>query len=255
MPLVIPRILRKMVPVRPFDRPFLLLALLWTSATGGRALAADGDLVRMTLSGPGVAYASVEMEARIRGATAVVRITRSFGERFGARDAVGLSTPDEVAAVIDHLVAENVFAPPREPRRPKAGAVPEVRYVLELKTGGRTSRVELDRPELMTDRRYSNAVERIRRFVTGVVEPEGPRPFVDGRIPKDASGFLHLETSPSGRVYLNDVLLADATPIEALRLPLGTHVLRIVAVDGRLERTVDITIERGKTTSLRMNLE
>lgn len=221
----------------------------------GPARAADGDAVRLSVSGPGVPYAQVDMEIRARGATAIVRLSRSFGEGFGAQDAVGLSTPDELQALMDALQKDGLFVRPVNGQRPPGGHVPDVRYVLELRREGRVQRIEVERPELLPDRRYSNAIERVRRFVTQIVEPEGARPFVDGRVPKDASGFLHLETSPSGRVYLDGVLLADATPIEALRLPLGTHVLRIVARDGRLERTVDVTIERGKTTSLRMTLE
>jgi len=219
------------------------------------AQAADGDAIRLTVSGPSVPYAQVEMEIRARGATAVVRRSRSFGEGFSAQDAVGLSTLDELQALMDTLQNDALFARPIDGRGLAGGPVLDVRYVLELRRNGRVQRIEVDRPELLSDRRYMNAIERVRRFVTQVVEPHGAGPFVDGRVPKDASGFLHLETSPSGRVYLDGVLLADSTPIEALRLPLGTHVLRIVATDGRLERTIDVTIERGKTTSLRMSLE
>jgi hypothetical protein len=247
--------------VHPIRGSAIVLALVTFAAAHlaapARALAGEGDAVRLTLSGPGLPYARVEMEARVRGASAVVRITRSFGDGFASQDAVGLSTPAELHMLMDELQADGLFAAPApaRPRGAQSGHVPDVKYVLEVRREGQTCRLDLDRPENLTDRRFVNAIERVRRFVSGVVEPGGARPFVDGRIPKDASGFLHLETSPPGRVYLDDVLLADATPIEALRLPLGSHALRIVARDGRLERRVEITIERGKTTSLRMNLE
>ena len=144
-----------------------------------------------------------------------------------------------------------LFAVPANPK-PTPGVTAETRHRLEVQFGGRKQVVQVSNPERLADRRYQALVKRVRTWVVAIT---GEPAFVDGRVAPDESGFLHLETRPSGRVFLDEVLLAESTPIDALRLPLGAHVLRIVAEDGRIERQVDITIEKGKTTSLRMNLE
>ena len=228
-----------------------LMALLLSFGPPVAAAGAEGDAVRLTLDGPGTPFERVELEAKVRGPSVVVRLTQSYGEPYASRDAVGLSTPAELAALVALLKTDGLGDLPRVPP-----AVPSVsaaiRYRIEVTTDGRQQSLTVTSPELLTDRRYLTLVRHIRSWVVGVT---GAPPFVDGRLTAEDSGFLHLETRPSGRVFLNEVLLADSTPVEALRVPLGAHVLRVVAPDGKLERSLGITIEKGKTTSLQMNLE
>lgn len=221
------------------------------AAASGRVPPSDGDRVRLTLEGPGTPFERVEHEAKVRGASVVVRLTQSFGAAFSHRDAVGLSTPADFDTLLAALEAEGLGSLPAAPRAP-ANVTAATRYRIEVVSRGRTRTLTIANPELLTDRRYLGLVRRIRSWVVAIT---GAPAFVDGRLSAEDSGFLHLETNPPGRVFLNDVLLAESTPVDALRLPQGEHALRVVATDGKLERRLDITIEKGKTTSLRMNLE
>ena len=187
----------------------------------------------------------------MRGASVVVRLTQSFGAPYGERDAVGLSTPADLEALVGELDAAGLFAVPPTPKA-TPGLSAQTRHRLEVQVGGRKRVVVVNNPERLSDRRYLALVKRVRSWIVAIT---GEPAFVDGRVAPDEAGFLHLETRPSGRVFLDEVLLSESTPIDAVRLPLGAHVLRIVAEDGRIERSLDITIEKGKTTSLRMNLE
>lgn len=228
----------------------LLAAVVLCLWTTGAAASAE-EVVRLTLDGPGTPFERVEYEARVRGASVVIRLTQSFGEGYTPREAVGLSTPADLDALVADLVRLGLEAVPAPPTA-APGVVARTRQTLTVERGAHRRTLAMTNPELLADRRYLELVRRVRTFVVGIV---GEPPFVDGRIAKDEAGFLHLEARPNGRVFLNDLLLAESTPIEALRLPLGAHVLRIVAADGRTERKLDITIEKGKTTSLRVNLE
>ncbi len=245
--------LRKISSVpRPRLTASLVSVLLALSVTGASAAPpVDGDRVLLTLEGPGTPFQRVQMEAKVRGASVVVRLTQSFGAPYGERDAVGLSTPAELEALIGELEAAGLFAVPPTPKA-NTGVTADSRHRLEVQVGGRKRVVQVTNPERLADRRYQGLLKRVRTWIVTIT---GEPSFVDGRMTPDESGFLHLETRPSGRVFVDEVLLSESTPIDALRLPLGAHVLRIVAADGRVERTLDITIEKGKTTSLRMNLE
>lgn len=226
-----------------------LLAL--TVAVAHAAPPVDGDRVLLTLEGPGTPFQRVQMEAKVRGASVVVRLTQSFGAPYGERDAVGLSTPADLESLVGELEAAGLFAVPPSPKA-TPGLTADTRHRLEVQLGGRKRVLQVSNPERLADRRYQALLKRVRSWIVAIT---GEPAFVDGRMTPDESGFLHLETRPSGRVFVDEVLLSESTPVDALRLPLGAHVLRIVAADGRVERSLDITIEKGKTTSLRMNLE
>ena len=213
------------------------------------ARAAEGDYVRLRLEGPATPYGHVEIEARPRGASVVVRLTQSFGGPYGARDAVGLSTPTELAALLDELGREGAFE--LKTTSAAAGIMAPTRYTVELSSRGRAHAFTVERPEQLVDRRYQTVVRHIRSWVVGFT---GEPRFVDGRLGADESGFLHLEATPAGQVFLDELLLAETTPVDAVRLPAGGHTLRVVAADGR-SRTLDVTIEKGKTTALRLRLE
>ena len=63
------------------------------------------------------------------------------------------------------------------------------------------------------------------------------------------SGFLSVEATPPGRVFIDGVD-HGSTPIE-LRLRTGEHEIRLERDDGK-KRTVMRTVEEGKTTVLRV---
>lgn len=226
-----------------------LLAGLLLLCLPALAAAGEGDYVRLRLDGPATPYGQVEMEVKPRGQTVVVRLTQSFGAPYGSRDAVGLATEPELASLLTELAAGGAFE--LKTTRAAAGLTAPARYTVELSSGGRQHAFSVERPEQLPDRRYVTVVRRIRSWVVGFT---GEPRFFDGRVSAEDSGFLHLEAAPAGRVFLNEVLLADTTPIDAVRLPLGSHSVRVVAADGR-SRTVEITIEKGKTTALRLRLE
>jgi serine/threonine-protein kinase len=66
-------------------------------------------------------------------------------------------------------------------------------------------------------------------------------------------GRLQLFTRPRAAVYLGKRKLG-VTPIKGLKLPAGTHWIRLVNKRARINKKLEIAIEPGKTTRLRPKL-
>lgn len=67
--------------------------------------------------------------------------------------------------------------------------------------------------------------------------------------PPGKTGKLKLNTNPWTTVYLGKRKLG-ITPLLGVKLPVGTHTLRLVNQEEGIEKKVKISIEPGKTTSL-----
>lgn len=71
--------------------------------------------------------------------------------------------------------------------------------------------------------------------------------------PAPATGLLRLDSSPWSDVYLGKKKLG-ITPIIDLRLPAGTHALRLVNEQRGIEKKIQITIAPGKTAVWKVKL-
>ncbi len=214
------------------------------------AAAADGDVARMTLEGPGTPYGRVELEAKLRGTTVTVRLTQTFGVPFEPHERIGLATAEDLDTLFQRLRSAGAFDLP--PARALPGVTASTRYALELRAGDVVHKFTVEAPEQLSDRRYVDAIRILRTWVTGIT---GELAFRDGRITPDEAGLLSIDSKPAGRVFLDDVLLSPSTPVDAVRVPAGSHVLRVVSLDGRQTKSFDVTVDKGKTTALRVSLE
>ena len=60
---------------------------------------------------------------------------------------------------------------------------------------------------------------------------------------------------PWAEIYLDGTKLASTRTINGLKVPVGTHSLRLVRKDLGLNKTIPITIEANKETKRTVNFE
>jgi serine/threonine-protein kinase len=66
-------------------------------------------------------------------------------------------------------------------------------------------------------------------------------------------GTLSLDTTPWSQVYLGRTMLGD-TPLVGVSVPAGVHKVRLRNPDKGIERTVEIEVQPGKNTGMRLKL-
>jgi hypothetical protein len=86
---------------------------------------------------------------------------------------------------------------------------------------------------------------RPRRFKRPPAPMERPKPA--------AFGFLTVSSIPWSRVYLDGTLLGD-TPFAKVKVLVGTHALRLVNPERRIEVTRPVTIQPNTVTKLNLLL-
>lgn len=67
-------------------------------------------------------------------------------------------------------------------------------------------------------------------------------------------GYLTLETDPKATLYLDGETTGRPTPVTKLPLSVGKHKLRLVTLDGKIERTLGVQIARGEEKHVNVNL-
>jgi eukaryotic-like serine/threonine-protein kinase len=68
------------------------------------------------------------------------------------------------------------------------------------------------------------------------------------------NGFLRLNTDPWCEVYLGKRKLG-VTPLLGIKLPKGKHILRLINKEMGIEKSISVSIQPGKTTSILKKLE
>jgi hypothetical protein len=69
----------------------------------------------------------------------------------------------------------------------------------------------------------------------------------------DEVGYLTLVCEPAANVSI-DGQAKGPTPVTKLPLPVGAHQITLVSLDGKLTRTLGVTIAKDETKRLRVNL-
>jgi hypothetical protein len=223
--------------------PFLLLLMLLVPRTSA---AAEGDAVRVVLTGPATPYASVRYAVEERRGAVSASVTKTFADDFGFREEVGLLTAGDFAALFADLEGLGAFALPST-----SGKATQARYEVEVRRGGRRHAFTVHDPALLPDARYRQLVARVRAAVEASA---GTIPFRDPLLLPNEAGLLTLQSRPRARVEIDGVAHGETTPLDALPLPAGTHTVRLVALDEPLERTYEVKVEAGKTTRLVVDL-
>ncbi len=218
----------------------LLLLLPWTSR------AAEGDGVRVVLTGPATPYAAVRYAVEERRGTIAASVSKTFADDFGLREEVGLLTAGDFAALLAELEGLGAFTLPSTTAR-----AARARYEVEVRRAGRRHAFTVHDPALLPDARYRQLIARVRGAVEATA---GAIAFRDPLLLPGEAGLLTLQSRPRARVEINGVAHGETTPLDALPLPVGTHTVRLVALDEPLERTYEVKVEAGKTTRLVVDL-
>ncbi len=205
------------------------------------AVAADGDGVVLTLTGPAVPYAEVVYAIQARHGTVTARVTKADPPPFARREAVGLVPLEELPALLDEVeLALGGLAA----QRPADRAVVEVR----LSRGDRrvVGWFAVDRSA-----RGRALLALVRRRVSAVA---GTLQFQDRLLLPGEAGRLSVTATPAARLEVDGVPMAAQTPVAALPLSVGPHEVRLTPLDGGEARVYPIKVERGRTTALVVDL-
>ena len=216
--------------------------LLW----GGAAWAAEGDGVRLVVHGPAVPWTQITYEVAHRHGGVTARVTKAWPEGFGRREEVGLVPAEELTDLLADIEAVVPLWPKgRRSTRYRA------RYTLIVDRAGQRRSWVVHDPNLGE----ANAPSKIMALI-GAVIGENTRPvrFQDALLLPDESGWLKVDADVVSAVRVDGVLVADHTPLQGLRLPVGAHKIRLSPLDGRAPRVYPIKIEMKKTTALVVEL-
>jgi hypothetical protein len=126
-----------------------------------------------------------------------------------------------------------------------------VRYTVTLSRSGRTQTCVIEDPDLGEATTEAALIAQVRGVVaanTAAIH------FQDALLLPAESGRLRVQAEPTARVSIGGVPIADRTPVEGLRLPVGAHEVRLTPLDGGAARVYPIKIETGKTTALVVDL-
>lgn len=210
------------------------------------AFAADGDGVRVVLSGGATPYARVEFAIVEKRGTVVAEVVKTYAAEFGRDERVGLLPPDEYGELLSALERLGLFALPD-----RVGPGARVTYEVTARRGGRRHRFRVADPELLDDGRYAKLLARVQATVA---EHAGAVPFRDRMLLPSESGRLRIVSTPRAVVWLDDVALQGWTPLTGVRATVGKHRLRLVTEAG-LTRDYEVKVEVGRTTSLVVDLK
>lgn len=219
-----------------------LLSLLMAAP----ATAAEVDEVRLELTGSATPYARVTYEVATRRGAIVVGVRKAFADGFGHRDEVGLTTADELDALLAELDAMGAFALP-----PRVVDGPRARWTMTVQRGAKRRVLRMDDPGLTDDLRYRALIDRIIAAVNTEVDPIL---FRDPMLLPSEAGRLRLSSRPPARVSIDGLPLDGQTPMTDLRLPVGAHQILLTPVSGGEPHPYTVRIEAGKTTSLAVEL-
>lgn len=224
----------------------LVCVLLLCLAPTAYAAPGGADQVRLELSGSATPYAKVTYEVAPRRGAVIVGVRKAFAEGFGHRDEVGLLTAEDLDALLAELDAMGAFAlPPRTSKSRRA------RWTLTIRWGDKRRVLTIDDPGLADDLRYRALVDRVVMAVEAELDPIL---FRDPMLLPGEAGRLRLSARPPARVAINGLPVEGKTPMNDLRLPVGTHTITLTPVSGGDAHPYEVRIEAGKTTSLAVEL-
>ncbi len=210
------------------------------------AFAAEGDGVRVSMSGASTPYAVVEFAVVEKRGTVVAEVIKTYAADFGRDERVGLLPRDEYDALVGALERLGAYTLPDA-----VAKAPRVTWQVEARRAGRGHRFRVTDPELLDDRRYAALLARVAAVVA---EHAGAVPFRDRMLLPSEAGRLEVRATPRARVWLDEVALPGWTPIPDLRVAAGRHRLRLVSETG-VAREYEVKVDVGGTTSLSVELK
>jgi len=253
-------------PVTPAIRRRVPLPAV-LEAGGGTAEVAkkdglQGAWARVFLRANPGPFQYVAYEITARGSAGVMSHLRGM---MGRRDAVirtELVSRDRLRAVFTELQRLNAagLRPPKRPvhvaknadddrRWPDRSSVPV--YELSYRYAGVEHTVVVAAPYRSADPRYARFINVVRAAVVGRVGHIGYHGPTGAH---GEAGYLHVDSVPTAKVFLDGVELPNKTPVLAFAARAGVHVLVLENKKHRLRRTYKVRIRAGRTTSLEVDL-
>ncbi|MBU6162630.1 MAG: hypothetical protein KGO50_16055 [Myxococcales bacterium] len=218
-----------------------LPALLWSSEHTGAIW--DDVAVSITMRDPFSPYAESIYEWKSRGQSPMVVLTRVHVAGWGRSSELGLVAIDEYQGMLN-AIEQCVMA--------ESG----------MEGAQNTRAVELSISLRQVQRRYEEVVhveqltgtcvDELFRMVEERVElPPYRMPFWE----EDEWGALQAGSDLPARVYVDGWDTRENTPMTGLRLEPGVHRVVWRSLQGDLTKELDVTIERGRTTTVNVVLE
>jgi len=223
------------------DRADALPIRLWSSEDAGAEWA--DVAVSITMRDPFSPYAESIYEWKSRGQSPMVVLTRVHVAGWGRTSELALVAIDEYRDIL-HAIEQCTTA---EFGLEGAQNSQAVGLTLSLRQGERRYE-EIVHVEQLTD----NCVDGLFRLVEERVElPPYRMPFWE----EDEWGALQAGSDLPARVYVDGWDTRENTPMTGLRLEPGVHRVVWRSLQGDLEKELDVTIERGRTTTVNVVLE
>ena len=200
--------------------------------------------IRITMRDPFSVYAQSVYEWKSRGQSPMVVLTRVHVAGWGRTSELGLVAVADYQIMLRRigqcLTAE--AGPAAEPDPPQAIGVS-----VSLRQGER--RFEGVMP---LERLAPACVDDLFRMVEERVDlPPYRMPFWN----EDEWGALQAGSDLPARVYVDGWDTGEITPMTGLRLEPGIHRVVWRSLQGDLEKELDVTVERGRTTTVNVVLE
>lgn len=204
--------------------------------------------VAYELSARGSAAVASHLRGMMGRRDAVIRtelVDRALLRRVLDRlDAIGVAQM-EAPAVSPLLVADQqgvLTAPPQSP-------LPI--YEITWRRGGAERTMLVVDPYGQDDGIYARFIDIVRDEVQRAVGSIGYHgPDATGT----AKGYLFIDSVPSADVWVDDEKLPERTPVLNWTLAPGVHRVRLHRADLGLDKTSNVRIEAGMTTSLELDL-
>jgi hypothetical protein len=67
-------------------------------------------------------------------------------------------------------------------------------------------------------------------------------------------GYLDIVSDPPAKIVIDGADTGKTTPQHRLELPVGHHKLTLVTLDGKHQRSIGFSVDRGQTTQLSVHL-
>lgn len=222
----------------------------------------DGSWARVFLRANPGPFQYVAYELSARGNAAVASHLRGM---MGRRDAVirtelvERSLLRKVLERLDAIGVAQMEPPPPSPllvadkqgvlSSPQQSPVPI--YELTWRRGGVERTMLVVDPYAQDDGIYARFIDIVRDEVqraVGTIGYHGPDAL------GTAKGYLFIDSVPSADVWIDDEKLPERTPVLNWTLAPGVHRVRLHRADLGLDKTSNVRIEAGMTTSLELDL-
>jgi hypothetical protein len=199
--------------------------------------------VIITVEDPFSPYAQSTYEWKVRGQSPMVVLTRVHVAGWGRASELGLVAVHEYQPMLTEIGA-CVTAMQSSSNAPMTNVTS---VTMTLRQGGQSFEGTYGVPRV-TD----TCLDSLLRLVEARMDLSPYRmPFWN----EDEWGALQAGSDLPARVYVDGWDTGEVTPLSGLRLVPGVHRVVWRSLQGDLDKDIDVTIERGRTTTVNVILE